>query len=109
MEEIKKITEQIEYLTLKKIIEGLKGNQITKQQAQQFAREFLKLEPFSTVEDAKNKVNGFCEKFPYFDEVNQFINRYFKEKKTAIIIEKMKKYLENKDVTSALKVAMESN
>lgn len=109
MDEIKKLTEQIEYLILEEIIEGLKSNKITKQQAQQFAQEFLQLEPFLSLDDAKNKINNFCQKFSYFSKVDQFINRYFQEKKTAIIIEKMRKYLENKDIDSALKVAMESN
>mgnify|MGYP001601058212 FL=1 len=59
MDELKKLTNQLEYIFLKKIIEGLKDNSISIMQAKENAVLFLKLQPFSTLEDAKTNVKSF--------------------------------------------------
>jgi len=93
MDELKKLTEQLEYMFLKKIIEGLKEGSLSILQAKEKAQQFLKLQPFTTTEDAKEKIKNFTTEHSQFNGLMELVNSFHSEQKTDETIEKMRGFI----------------
>ncbi len=105
MNEITKVTNYLEYLFLKKIINGLRNEEINENQSKEFAANFIKMEPFESIDDAKNKILAFANQYSYFAELAEYMNAYHDEKRIAQVIEKMRKYLKSNEIDKALEIA----
>jgi len=105
MNEITKVTSYLEYLFLKKIINGLRSEEINEAQSKGFAADFMKMEPFNSIEDAKNKILAFANQYSYFAELTEYMNAYHDEKRIGQVIEKMRKYMKSNEIDKALEVA----
>jgi hypothetical protein len=105
MVDLKKLTDSLEYMFLKAIINLLRGKEITVKQAQQYAREFLKIEPFTTFDDAKLKMTQFAIKSQQFSTLTEYVNAYEKEQKVEAVINKMRQFMKNDQVEQAIQVA----
>ena len=105
MEDLKALTQQIEYLFIKTIINGLEGGTMTIPQAKQYAQEFLKLEPFTSEDDAHQKVNGIFEKHPEFGEVKKYVDLYDKERASEQKVSTIKQLIKDNNIDEALNVA----
>ena len=108
MDELKKLTNQLEYIFLKKIIEGLKNNSLSIVQAKEKAQLFLKLQPFATVEDIKEKVKNFTSEHSQFNELMGLVDSFHTEQKTDQVIEKMKNFIKEDRLDEALDVAKQT-
>ncbi|MBI1863051.1 hypothetical protein HYS00_02955 [Candidatus Microgenomates bacterium] len=73
--------------------------------AKKLANEFIALEPFTTIEECRDKIEQFVEKFPRFDNLKLYINNYLEEQKVNSVIERMKKHIKDNDIDKALEVA----
>lgn len=104
-DELKKITDHLEYLFIKKIIEGLKDESISIPSAKNYAIVFRNLEPFNSVEDAKKKMNKFADQIPIFNQLKDYTNAYHTEQKLGAVIEKMRDFMQNNQIDEALEVA----
>jgi len=104
MDEIVKVTNYLEYLFLKKIINGLTSGEIKESQARELAANFLKMEPFNSLEEVKDKLFTFTNQYPYFKELFNYVKAYYEEKKMSAVIEKMKKYMKENEIDKALKL-----
>lgn len=105
MNEINKVTKHLEYLFLKKIISGLRNKEINEIQAKDFATNFLKLEPFNSIMELKNKILAFTNQHSYFKELSDYLIAYYEEKRISQVIEKMRKYIKNNEIDKALQIA----
>ena len=108
MDELKKLTNQLEYIFLKKIIEGLKDNSISIMQAKENAVLFLKLQPFSTLEDAKTKVKSFTSEHVQFSGLMELVDSFHTEQHTGKVIEKMRDFIKNDRLDEAIDVAKQT-
>lgn len=90
---------------LKIILEELRNKKITDADAKKYAQEFLPIEPFIDLDDAKEKISAFVTKYPVFLDLKKLVFRYHQEQQTAEVIERMKYYLNVNDVDTALQVA----
>ena len=102
---LKKMTEQVEYLFLKKLVTGLRGGNISPVLAKESAQAFLKIEPFQNFEDAKAKIQQFVATYPLLEELKNYIDAYHYEQKVDAVIEKMQSYIGQNNLDEALKVA----
>lgn len=107
MDDIAALTHQLEYLFLKKIIAGLRNKSISIAKAKEYANAFLSIEPFSSAEDAYVKIMEFVAKNTLFSELKTYMNSYQHEKNDLAKIKKMREYIKQSDIDSALKVAKE--
>jgi len=106
MVDLAKITEQLEYIFLKKIVEGLKDFSIDVVQAKSLAKEFLKMEPFISLDDVKQKINSFVNTHSIFDRLKAYTDSYHEEQKINNVIEKMRKYIKDEsNIDKALQIA----
>lgn len=108
MEDVKKITDKIEYLFLRTVIDALKSGAMTVEQARAHATDFLSIEPIQSIADAKDKIARFTEKYPNYKNLMDFVNAYDYEEKVSAVIEKMRTYINEKDIDSALQVAVKN-
>lgn len=105
MDEIKKITDHLEYLFIRKIIEGLTDESISILVAKNYAIAFSKLEPFTSIDDAKDKMSRFTDQNIIFNQMKDYANAYHTEQKLGAVIEKMRGYMQNNQIDEALEVA----
>ena len=105
MEDLKKLTDQIEYLFLKLIIDGLRNNSITVDQAKQYASQFLPIEPFASTDDAIQKVHAFCLSAPQFNKLKDFVDSLHAEKHIDDKISNMKELIAQNKIGEAIDVA----
>lgn len=105
MEDIAKLTERIEFKFLKIIIDQLRAKKMTDAQAKKYAQEFLPIEPFADLDDAKAKVWAYATKHPAFIELKEYVFQHHEEQKTAEVIQRMQHYINANDVDTALQVA----
>ncbi len=108
MDELKKLTEQLEYMFLKKIIEGLKEGSLSILQAKEKAQQFLKLQPFTTTEDAKEKIKNFTTEHSQFNGLMELVNSFHSEQKTDETIEKMRGFIKEDRIDEAIEVATQT-
>lgn len=105
MRDIDKITNQLAYSFLRKIIAGLKDNSCSVAQAKQLAIEFKATEPLVSIDDARIKMNGFVTSHPEFNNLKEYVDAYHGEKLVAKKIVEMRKYIGQNKIDEALKVA----
>lgn len=105
MNDLSKVTNQLEYLFLKRLARGLKEETIDIPRAKALAKEFLQIEPFSSVEDAKSKIDSFTRKDSYFLTLNEYIEAYYSEQQKNALIEKMRQHIKQGNIDQALEVA----
>lgn len=107
MDDIAKITNQIEYLFLKKIIAGLRDGSISVPKAKEYANAFLSIEPFLSIEDAYNKTNQFVAEHTEFTILKDYIDGFEKEKDVVEKIDKMREHMRQNNIDAAIQVAKE--
>jgi hypothetical protein len=105
MEDLKKLTHNLEYKFLRKVLSQLKEGTITNTQASTAAKAFKSIEPFVSVEDSQQKIKQFVAQFPDYSDLAEYADAYYNEKHTHRLITQMKKHLRNNDIDSALKIA----
>ena len=105
MDDIAAIKHQIEYLFLKKIIAGLRDGSISVAKAKEYANAFLSIEPFTSIEDAYNKINQFVAGHAEFTILKDYIDSYEKEKDVAGKIDKMREHIKQNNIDAAIQVA----
>lgn len=96
--------DQLEYLFLRVVISGLKGNTLPIPQAKQLAREFLAIEPFSSIEDAHNKINQFTTSHQGFLLLKEYADVYYDEDRLDDKLEIMRKHLKENNIDEALNI-----
>lgn len=107
MDELKKFIDNLEFLFLKTVANDLQNEAITIPNAKAYAIEFRKIEPFTSIEDAQQKVVEFVKRFPRFKTLQEYADAFYHEQKIEKIIEKMRHYLKNKNIDAALQAAKE--
>lgn len=102
---VKQMTEKVEYMFLKKIISGLEDGIMDPAQAQDYAKAFIAIEPFTSFEDAQTKIKQFAEQVPVFAELKDYIDAYHDEQKVDSVIQKMQEYIGQDKIEEAIQVA----
>lgn len=105
MNELEELKERIASVFLKEIIKSLRDDEITVDESKAFAVEFLAMEPYTSVDDARAKIHTFAEKNSRFGALKTYIDAYKDEQNTNRVIALMKKHLQNDEVDEALEVA----
>lgn len=105
MDEMKKLTDQLDYLLMKKIINGLRDGSVSIPNAKLLAHEYLAVKPFDSVEDAKQKVHNLINITPLYQTLKDYMDAYHEEQKINSVIEKMRQHMDNNNVDAALEVA----
>lgn len=108
MEELKKLTDNVEYMFLKRIITGIREKSIGIPDSRTIALAFLQIEPFTSVDDAKSKIQAFTDKYSYFKDLTNYMKTYDEEKRIGQAINRIRKHLKDQDIDSALEVAQKS-
>lgn len=103
-ESLVKLKEQLEYLFMRVIIGKLKADQMQPIEAKTLAQEFLKAEPFASIEDAHSKVDGFVAKNPLFSLLKEYSDIYYDEEHLDEKMELMKKHIKANNLDEAMKV-----
>ncbi len=109
MDDVQKITSQLEYLFLNKIIEGLNQKNLNMPQAKILATDFLQLEPFTTFEDARKKIQSFIRQRAEFGFLDEFLKGFHDEQQKSQLIEKMRGHMRNGQIDAALKAAKDEH
>src|SRR3989338_2166521 len=102
--ELKVLSDHLVFLFLRGIAEGMRNNILALNVARFRAREFLDLEPFTSIEDMQTKITAFVAKYPDFVTVKEYLDSYHSEKKIKGVIDKMQKYIDDKKIDEALTV-----
>lgn len=105
MDTIAQVTDMLEYLFLKQLIKGLRDGTITPDQARQYANDFLPIEPFASLDDARIKVESFVASHQHFEPLKSYIDAYQTDQQTNAKIEAMRKHLQNNNIDEAINVA----
>lgn len=105
MTDLESVSYNLEHLFIKKIYTGLQSKTFTLAQAKQNSIDFLKIEPFSSPEDAYVKVMEFVAAHKDFVELKNFMNAYQVKKADLAKLSMMREHIRNNDINSALKVA----
>lgn len=105
MDDVKKLKTIVEYQYLKHVVEGVRNKTLSLPDAKKSAQAFLKLLPFASTDDIKNKMETYANEFSQFSFLAQYIKVYEEEQKMASVIEKMKQHIQNNNIDEALKVA----
>lgn len=105
MPELQDLTRKLEYLFLRIIIKNLKDSKFNIKQASGYADTFLKIEPFSSIEDAKTKMNIFAQNDQEFLELSRYVDAYVAEKQTESKVRQMRKLLKENKIEEVLKIA----
>ena len=105
MDELEKLTVDLEYQYLKYVMNTVRDKTLSVPDAKKSAQGFLKLLPFNSVDDVKNKISSYTPEFPFFTFLHKYMSAYDEEQKTAQVIEKMKQHIKNNNIDDALKVA----
>ena len=99
------LIKQVEVDYLLDLIKELRSQRIDLPKGREITREFLTLLPFTSLDDMRNKVKTFSEKYKDFSRA--YINLQAKEeqeKKTAVL-DKMREHLKNKNIDEAINIA----
>lgn len=105
MDEIAEITSRLEYMFLKTIVTNLRANTMDVAQAKQLAQEFLNIEPFTTVDDAKQKIGEFVASHAAFGKLKEFVDAFHHEQQVDEVVAKMRQHIQENNLDEALKVA----
>jgi hypothetical protein len=104
MEELQKLTVHLEYIFLKTIVRELKANHLKIPDAKMYATAFKKLEPFTSLDDAKTKMMQFAQMYQAYVLPEDYIDIYFQELKKDELIEQMREHLKNNNIDEAIKL-----
>lgn len=107
MDDVAALTNQFEYLFMRRIIVGLEDGTMSIVNAKQYANEFLAIEPFASMEDAYNKSLLFVTKHTEFVELKEYLDVFEKEKDVPGKINKMREHMKQNNIEAALQVAKE--
>lgn len=102
MNELQKLTTHLEYLFLQSLIRGLRNKNIDIPEAKKYATAFLELEPLTSLEDAKVKINQLSQLYPKFSIPEDYIDLYYQEQQKDDLLEKMKQYIKENKIDEAL-------
>lgn len=105
MDDVQKITSQLEHLFLEKILEGLRQKTLAIPQAKSLATDFLKCEPFASFEDAVEKMKAFTRQASELGVLNEYLSAFHQERQKSALIEKMRAHLSKGEVDQAIQVA----
>ena len=108
MATVAQVEERVQFLLLKEIIKELQSEVLSVADAKQIAADYVKLEPFTSLEDIEKKINSFCEKYGRFDPMKIHIQNVQEEEKIGGVIEKMNKLLKQDKIDEALVVATQA-
>lgn len=104
MDDLKKITDHLEYLFLIKIANGLKGKQVDLPTAKSLAQEFLKIEPFKDLVDARDKIDKFASIHPLLTNLKEYIDGYYYEHHKDDKLEQMRAHIKAGNIDEALSI-----
>jgi vacuolar-type H+-ATPase subunit D/Vma8 len=107
MDELKKLTNALEHIFLKQIIDGLRHETINVPDAKKSAQEFQRIEPFTTIDDAKEKMNRFVQQYIQFGKLKEYADAFHSEQKVDAKIEEMQKHIRDNNIDEALRIAKE--
>lgn len=102
---LKKLIEEVEKDLLAHIYANLKANEITAEQAQKLAQDFLKLLPFEDKEDLLEKLNTLGKQYREAQEVYVKIGIPLEEQERQQKLDLMHKYIVTGELEKALDVA----
>lgn len=105
MDDLPKVTNQLEFLFLKRLAAGLKDGAFDIPTAKKLANTFLHIEPFSSIEDAKMKMLTFSQENSYFTQLKDYIDAYYSEQQKDAVIEQMRSHIQQGNIDQALEVA----
>ncbi len=103
--DMEQLQHKLEKIFLRKIYVGFRDNDITVDEARRSAQKLLDFEPFSSLDEAKNKLAEFVEAFPRFIEMLSYVDSYAEELRLQKVVDKMQKLIKNESIDEALKVA----
>lgn len=107
MEDVEQITDNVEYMFVRRMIDALRSGEVKLEEAREWAKDFLSIEPFASLEDAKTKVSGYVENHPLFVKLSEYLDSYMEEKKVDEKIENIRGHLKSNNIDEALRVAGE--
>lgn len=102
---LKKLIEEVEKDLLAHIYANLKANEITAEQAQKLAQDFLKLLPFEDKEDLLEKLNTLGKQYREAQEVYVKLGIPLEEQERQQKLDLMHKYIVTGELEKALQVA----
>ena len=105
MDNLPVVTNQLEFLFLKRLVAGLKDGTLDLPTAKVLTQTFRHIEPFSSVEDAKAKMQDFSEKNPYFSQLQDYIDAYYSEQYKDVLIEQIRDHVRQGNIDQALQIA----
>lgn len=105
MQDLPKVTNQLEFLFLKRLAAGLKDGTVDIPTAKKLAKTFLQIEPFSSIDDAKLKMLTFSQENSYFSQLKDYIDAYYSEQQKDAVIEQMRAHIQQGNIDQALEVA----
>lgn len=109
MDELNTLKMRLEYKFLKELVKGLRQKNITASDTKIWAQIFLAIEPFTSTQDAHEKISKFCQTYPQFNTLKEYMDSYNKEENIDNIINKMREHIKANDIDSAIKVAKGEN
>lgn len=107
--DIKKLQDTLSKAFLKDILKALRANEVSVADSKKMAQDFLKLEPYASVDEAKQKISEYIALYPRFHFLETSISAFVDAQNTDKVISLMQKHLQNDDVDKALEVATKPN
>jgi hypothetical protein len=107
MDDLQKVTEHVEYLFLGQIIKGLENKTMTPDQVQQFAKDYLPIEPFQTLDDAKAKVAQYVASHEEFRPLQDYVDAFHGDTHANEKIAQMKSLIQENKIDEAIQVAQQ--
>ena len=105
MDDLAAVKTQLEYLFLKKIIADLRAHNVDVPTVKKLCQEFLSIEPFTSPEDATQKITSFVTNHTEFAELKKYSDAVESEKDVAAKITKMREHIKANNLDAALEVA----
>jgi hypothetical protein len=97
-------TKKIEIKYLRILAQHFKKGKIDVKTAKASTKLFLTFLPFKSYEDMRTKFKILTDTYPAFSEVYLYLLQQIEEAETQEVLEKMRKFMKNKDVDSAINV-----
>lgn len=107
MEDVEKMTDNVEYMFVRRMIDALRAGEVEVEEARVWAKDFLVIEPFVSLEDAKVKVAEYVGKHGVFSNLSDYLNSYHEEMKKDEKIANIREHLKSNNIDEALRVAGE--
>jgi hypothetical protein len=105
MDDLTTLKMRLEYIFLKEIVKGLRQKNITAADTKIWAQTFLAIEPFTSQDDANTKIDKFCQTYPQFSRLKEYLDSYMKEEHVDVTIDKMRERIKANDLDGALQIA----